>query len=137
MKITDRVIYLAGGFHAQPMYRALRDMLQDRGACVVSRWIDCATPSDDRDAAHYTHWAQVDVDDLFVANTLILYSDQVGSKGGCWVEVGVALAWFEQVIIVGERTNAFTYLPQVTVVRDTAELLDYLSKEDGSNDDPK
>ena len=100
--------------------------------CVTARWIDCKVASDDRDADHYVRWADVEVLDVNAADTLVLFADLVGRKGGCWVEIGMALARGMRIIVVGGRSNVFTYLDEVEHVETEDDLVELLWKSESA-----
>ena len=115
--------YLCAGFSARPYLQQVRDMLIAEGHAVTSRWLDCDVPGDERDHAHYAKWGPIDVEDVNAADIVILFTGLRGRKGGCDVEFGMGLALGKKLVIVGDRTNVFTRLPQVLQVSDAIELL--------------
>ena len=62
-------------------------------------------------------FAEDDFLDVFGANMLIAFSEEPrtggASRGGRHVELGLALAWGKEIIVVGPRENVFHTLPQV------------------------
>jgi hypothetical protein len=67
--------------------------------------------------------ALVDVDDVRRADGLIFFSEDHEGGGGRHVELGLALAWSKNVIVVGQREHIFHRLPQVSVVDQWADAL--------------
>jgi nucleoside 2-deoxyribosyltransferase len=111
-----RRIYLASRFANAEMLRGLRQRLVALDHEVTSSWVDCAVTAEDDarrdvdpDPAERASWARQDLADLLSSDTLVLI-DPSGRRGGCYVEQGYAMAIGLDVIVVGKRTNVFTYL---------------------------
>lgn len=112
----SRRVYLASRYANQAMLREVRGAIEQCGHVVCSSWLDVPVTADE-DARRDTNpdpqerceWALIDVDDLRHADTFVLI-DPSGKRGGCYVELGYALAFDLDCFVVGERTNVFTYL---------------------------
>lgn len=112
----SRSIYLASRFSNADALRSVRDDLEAAGHQVVSSWIDAPVSAAEdarRDAnpdpAERQYWALNDLDDIERADTFVLI-DPSGKRGGCYVELGLAIGADLDCFVVGERTNVFTYL---------------------------
>lgn len=111
-----RKVYLASRYANARMLQSVRRVLVDLGHEVTSTWIDAPVTNDedqrrdiDPDPSERGMWAEKDVADLLRSDTLVLI-DPSGKRGGCYVEQGMAMAYGLDVIVVGQRTNVFTYL---------------------------
>ena len=62
-------------------------------------------------------FAEDDYEDVYNADMLIAFSEAPrtggASRGGRHVELGLALAWGKEVVVVGPRENVFHTLPEV------------------------
>jgi hypothetical protein len=130
-------IYLAARYSRNDEMRGVRDVLTALGHEVTSAWIDqhngeleksftpdVLTAEPDMCA----HYAQIDVDDLAAADTVISFtSADGGGKGGRHIEFGLALGLGKRLIIVGPRENVFHTLPQVEHYPDWSRLVMALS----------
>lgn len=129
-------IYLAARYSRHPEMREVRATLESHGFTVTSRWIDChdgqlkesITPEKlNSDPETCGMYGRVDVDDLISADCVVSYTGNGGGgKGGRYVEFGLAMGLRKRLVIVGPRENIFHCLPEVLVVKDTAELVDWL-----------
>lgn len=111
-----RRIYLTSRFGNAASLRLVRDELERHGHKVTSTWIDVPITAEedarrdlDVDPDERAFWAHRDIVDIFASDTFVLI-DPSGKRGGCYVELGLALAYRLDVIVVGARTNVFTYL---------------------------
>lgn len=121
-------VYLAARYSRAEELRGYRDQLKALGVEVTSRWIDhhdatlekSLTP--EQLAAHPivgAAYAQADIEDLLLSDTLIAFTETGGGKGGRHVELGLGLAKrigggsSYCVIVIGPRENIFTTLPYV------------------------
>ena len=127
-------IYLAARYSRRTELVDYRADLTARGAEVTSRWLNgdhqidnSGTPigesgealvegSSPDGAALREHFAQEDVADVMRADMLIAFTEQprVGpSRGGRWVEFGLAIALGIPMVVIGPRENLFTWLPEI------------------------
>lgn len=105
-------IYVAAPWIHKETARAARDVLVEGGFEVTSRWLDIHTDvqeNDPKKADYLAEQAIHDVTDVNNADILILLN--ISKSEGKAVETGLALAWNKPVILVGERTNIFHWLP--------------------------
>jgi nucleoside 2-deoxyribosyltransferase len=106
-------IYIASFFDTRTRLRPYRDQLWSLGHEVVSSWLDeTAKPAG---MSHDDFWrklAMKDVAEVKSADLLIVDTMDVTPRGGREVELGVALASFQQkqVFIVGPVRNVFHQL---------------------------
>jgi hypothetical protein len=111
---------MASRFGRRFELRRYREDLQRRGHTVTSRWLDL--PSEDPSPEAQAKCAAIDLEDIYRAETLIAFSEAAvrskprkHSRGGRWVEYGLALGTGKPVVLVGPRENVFCHLAQVTV----------------------
>lgn len=113
--------YLAGRYRDQALMREVRNRLVALGHTVISRWIDSTDPDDrpgdeDWETGYAHECAERDLHDISMADMLVLYTGGGPStRGGMYVELGTFLeiAGPQNVVIVGPRTNVFTYHPEI------------------------
>ena len=130
--------YLASRYSRRLELCGYRDQLESAGHVVTSRWLhgshqitDAGMPigpsgeslvegdsgCDSPEAARLrTSFAVEDMVDVFQAGVLIAFTEPPRSgptRGGRHVELGMALASFKRVIVVGHRENIFCWLPGV------------------------
>lgn len=114
-------IYLAAAYTAESRakMRATRTVLEQYSHTVTSRWID-----ELRD----TQQAQglMDFRDLAEADAVVCFTGIPSTSGGFHTEVGLALAWRKQTIIVGERLNVFHHLAEIQWFPSWSAFLDDL-----------
>lgn len=126
-------IYLAARYSRNAEMRGVRDVLQGLGYEVTSRWIDqhggnvlesIVAEQLNADPEAASHYAQVDVDDLARADTVVSFtSEGGGGKGGRHVEFGLALGLCKRIVIVGPREHVFHTLPRVECYPDWPHLV--------------
>lgn len=114
-------IFLAARYSQIDAMKVIRDQIQANGDIVVSRWIDSGesnwmTPEGEKQAAHCPEdqrerWAIADTADVRYCDLLIIFPG--GTRGGKYVEMGMAAAFGKKIIAVGEPENIFYYLPVV------------------------
>ena len=93
---TPHSFYLASGWDSQYKMHDLRSRLEDAtGWTCTSRWID--TP----DNYPPEKACAEDIRDLSTADILII-TDGPSTKGGKWVEFGIALALSKPILIIDE-----------------------------------
>jgi len=122
-------IYLAARYSRRQELSEYATQLRDLGHIVTSTWIDghheASSPHGPRaeqlaDGAERRGWALEDWADLARSDALICFTEQAGPtvlyarvSGGRHVELGIALAWELDVMIVGPRENLYHWLPEV------------------------
>ena len=112
---NSKSVYLASRYRRRKELENYAQDLANQGWEVTSRWVfghhenDCRSP---------TIYALEDWDDLARAQWMMAFTEEPNdhgsySRGGRHVELGMALAWGKNVVIVGPRENVFCHLPQV------------------------
>jgi hypothetical protein len=127
-------VYLAAQYGRKEELKAYRDMFQERGYEVTSRWLD-ETGKDynsalrdhsiaDTDRAFHADRDENDISDsdYFIQFTEEPYGKKYPGTGGRHYETGLARAWGLRLFIVGWRENIFHDLPQFTYCADLEEL---------------
>lgn len=124
-------VYLAARYSRREELCGYVEQLGPLGYAVTSRWLHGANQTDDQGhiigaageravesgsplsgelAAH-------NVADVRRAEILIAFTEHPDAggraRGGRHVELGLALAWGKDVLVVGPRENVFCWLPQV------------------------
>src|SRR3990167_4537398 len=102
-------VYLAAPWKRKDEAKLGKIQLEEAGLEVTSRWIDLVKGEDVIDFKFFEEEAIHDVQDVYRADILILLN--LEKSEGKSAEMGMALAWNKPVIIVGERSNIFHYLP--------------------------
>jgi hypothetical protein len=107
-------IFISGSYRRLSELSDRRSMLEKLGHHVTSRWLDGKHTVDRLDIASFE-----DIEDVLHSDCLILQMEEpsVGYlTGGRWVEMGVALASGERIIVVGEgKENVHTHFPGMDV----------------------
>ncbi len=108
--------YVASRFEDREHARVIRDKLLALNHYVTSRWMEdesqCGSDAD------RVIWAQNDLYDVAMADAILLYEPSHAAgvgKGGRHVEFGYAAAMDKRLYIIGQRSNIFHHLPQVSV----------------------
>jgi hypothetical protein len=122
-----RHVYLASRFERQAELKELACLMWAAGGYVItSRWLDHdggLSVGPGKDSVTAAAWAQKDLDDVTLADTLVLFTDtNPVSRGGSNVELGYALALGKRCIVVGPRVNVFHYGAGVEWVPTLAEF---------------
>lgn len=109
-------VYLASRFSRREEMVRYAEELKARGHEVDARWLTDPhhrVSGRHEDAEFNAGLAEHDYEDISKCDVLILFNDKDGGRGGRYVELGLALAWGKRVMLVGERTNVFTFLGRV------------------------
>ena len=134
-------IYLAGRFSDRVFLCPVRERLVQMGHAVVSHWLDRVDAREPErtwgDSGYAVECAQEDWADLLGADWVILSTEtnSPDTRGGRYVELGIALEWGMRIGLVGPRTNVFTYLPEVEWFATWGKLLDVASQSAPLNKD--
>lgn len=117
-------LYLAAPWDMREQAKEVRTLFQQAGWTVTSNWLDWPNdhePTDDE----LQHEAIADLADIASSDLLVVLNWQARGEetSGKAVETGYALAKGIPVIIVGERSNVFHFLPYVTVVATLKDAL--------------
>jgi nucleoside 2-deoxyribosyltransferase len=114
----DIKIYLAAPWVEREAARAARTQLQDDGYTVTSRWLDVDEAGHQKDnpddEPFYSAQAVNDLQDVARADVVVVLN--LKTSEGKAVETGLAIAWTKPVIIIGEKSNIFHYLPGLPIV---------------------
>ncbi len=131
-------VYLAARFDRKDEMKALSLLLAEIGVECTSRWLDEApSPLGQKNRERFlTDTAQIDADDVFAADTLIRFSDDLSKRvvPSRWCtssrmeETGMAHAWGKKIIIVGGKQSLFDRFTNRVHVQDVAALLKYLRR---------
>lgn len=108
-------IYLASPYERLAELATYADKLRAAGHTVTSRWLLGNKFGVDEETAHHSIKALIcadNLDDIDAADTFLLFTPGT-ERGGCFVEFGYALAKGKQCVVIGPRTNVFTYHLQV------------------------
>lgn len=124
-------IYVAHNFAARSWLPEVMDLIQKAGHRCTSTWV-----VDDAHAktGKMVDSAFVDLRDIDRSACLVLYVDQYGDTPGKgkYFELGYAYAQQKRIILVGSDNHCvFYYLPGITRVENTDELIELLKKERG------
>jgi len=137
-------VYLAGRYDRRLELCGYADELRREGHTVDCRWllgthqlhpspeiVDIPNDSIPMEAAPF---AQDDVEDIFKADTFIVFSERPDShskRGGRHVEFGIALSLRRftsrqppmRLVVIGPRENVFHCLPEIEVYGDWASFM--------------
>ncbi len=130
-------IYLASAFDQRWWLRTIVPVLEERGWTVTSDWVQLTdedmSGNDDLLIGGTLEeiWAERNFNQLHEADTFLLFV-RGHSKGGCWTELGIAIAEGKTCLVVGETKNVFRHLPGVLCVEEAqwVEALDGIRKKD-------
>ena len=117
-------IYVAAPWVRKMEARNVAYAFADAGYDITSRWLWLHGDSED-DHVKATE-AQNDVDDVDAADVLVLVN--LEKSEGKAVETGMALATHKPIVLIGERSNIFHYLPRVVVVSTISQALNALKE---------
>lgn len=131
-------IYLAGRYSIRDQLKEYRDTLRMNGHEVTSRWLDFeddnpdAFPPDDGTASSHAApelrqmVAQMDVDDVKDADAIMLFTSELGRRGGMFVEWGIAIALDKVLVLIGPEINVFQHYPGTLQYNSFEEALDFV-----------
>lgn len=129
-------VYIAASWSRQLEMREVAKTLKIYGVQVTSRWLyEESTRTTDK---FRRACALIDVEDVERAQILIRFSDNLNgdpvpshlATGARHFEMGYAWGLGKPIIVVGERQHAFDFLPNVILLKDVHELINYLSPEE-------
>lgn len=103
-----RIYTAASWAHREEVRKAKRE-LEEAGFFVGARWV---SGHDNFILPHYVY-ADEDLNDVQYADIVLVFTAMPSTTGGLHVETGFALALGKTIVIIGERTNLFHYMPQV------------------------
>lgn len=116
--------YVAAPWDCKPEAKAARTKLEEAGFIVISHWIDLL---DDVAVTekYEQEQAEVDVEDLFNADALVLLNLHKSEGKAC--ETGMSIAAGMPVICIGPRqNNIFLHLPEILQVDTIEEAINLL-----------
>lgn len=142
-------IYLAAKYRRRFELRAVADRFREDGHEVTSQWLDNGEEEADGPAAA----AQMDVDDVLRADTIVFVGEDAGSSntgGGRWFELGLAYAHGKRLLIVLGSTGdgahlgsaatghetVFTSLPQMEVYASIDDVVRILKEPPRPPEEP-
>jgi hypothetical protein len=112
-------VYFAARYSRRAELRSCAADVRAAGGIVTSRWLDTDEPLEDI-RAHpdlVAAAAQRDLQDVGAANVCVSFTEGArarnGGRGGRHVELGVALALGQRLIVVGPPEHVFHCLPGV------------------------
>lgn len=150
-------VYIAGRYSRRLEFCEYKRDLQDLGHVVTSRWLLGGHQIDDQgraigdegearveagDIVLAAKFAQDDVQDVREAQVLLAFTEAPNAggrnRGGRHVELGLALAWCLDIVVVGPRENVFCWLPHVRQI-DTwgADVLRHLGATEEQLEDAR
>ena len=116
----DKTFYLAGSYAKRIEYQSIAaDIERQSGWRCNARWLNGA-----HDSEPMQKCAEDDVEDVKNADALVLVNGK-STRGGMWVELGMALAWEKPVVFLVDAKNkglhicvrpeppVFTWLPHI------------------------
>ncbi len=134
-----KAVYIAAAYHRQEEMKKLSLRIKRLGIHVTSNWLDeTPLPEDPVELKReLTERAQMDTNDIRLADTLIRFSDDLSTPTvpSKWCtasrmeESGMAHAWKKRVIVVGGHQSIFDYLPKRIHLKDVHDLLKYIKEE--------
>lgn len=119
MEATFQHIYLTGPSLRREELRYCGEQLRGLGHVVWGNWLDWSATSDaDAESQRATarRWAMEAWEQLHAADILVCLTDKPGvasSDGAHDVALGIALARFQRVIVVGHPVNLFHLMPTI------------------------
>lgn len=129
-------VYLGAAFSRQAEMRGIADALEVYGVFITSRWL----LEDQKKGTHkylrecaFTDIEDVESSDIFVRFTDDLSLPDVPSSlatGSRMFEMGLAWKAGIPIVVVGGHQPVFDHLPNITHLKDEAELIRYLSSEE-------
>ena len=133
-----RSVYLAAAFWRKAEMKELSLRIKELGVKVTSRWLDEESLPEGKikRKRFLENTAAMDANDVFAADTLIRFSDDLSTKtipsswgtGSRLEECGMAHAWGKKIIVVGEKQSLFDEFPQRIRLKDSKALLKYIRK---------
>lgn len=133
-------IYLAGRYSIRDQLKEHRDTLHMLGHEVTSRWLDFEDENPDQfadeharntDSSHVSaefrkFVAQMDVDDVKAAHVVMLFTNELGRRGGMFVEWGIGIALDKVLVLIGPEINVFQHYPGTLQFNSFKEALDHV-----------
>lgn len=125
-------IYIAAPWDHKAEACAAATQLEAAGHTITKKWWEHPEVAgflrNDDDNDELAIQAVEDISGVWNANVFLLLN-MAPSEGKC-VETGLALAYGTPIIIIGQRSNLFHYLPGIPIVPDVATAIAYISDMD-------
>ena len=121
-------VYIGAPWNCKPQAKEARALLEKEGFEVTSSWIDITENRDKNDPANLPFFqenALRDVTDLLSAWVFLLLN--IHKSEGKAVETGIALASNIPVVMVGEPSNIFHYLP-IPIMSDLPSAIELIKQ---------
>ena len=134
-------IYLAADFARKAEMLEVQKLLVALDHTITSQWIN-----DPENAVGYgiggsnlptdpcLQRAKVDMQNLYDADMLLLFTTGNLSRGGRHTELGMALAWNKSICIIGPPEHVFHWLPSIRQYDNWPTFLLYQFREMFSNE---
>ena len=129
-------IYVAAPLPNKVLARKFANELIFAGFGVTSRWLDRdfsrrKTLDWSASVAIDEEMGAIDVEDVLMADTLVILANEPSSSGGYHVELGIFLgARKTNIIVVGERSNVFYWTEHVRFTHGVEGLVEWLKSPD-------
>lgn len=118
-------VYIAGKWDRREELLQFAFDLHDVGCNIVSTWLWANENEQDE---NYKEYAVRDIKDIGDCDTFILFTGkEVYYRSGHLTELGFALAWGKEVIIIGPRANIFCHL---NIIRHCADIEQFWAEID-------
>jgi len=122
-------LYIASKYPNKDRVALVATQLRDAGFEITSTWhrerYDKDVQLKDVRPNRLKTIAERDLKELSEADALVVYTAGCRrSRGGMWVEMGIALGIGMPVFVIGERVTVFCYLGQVKCYRTVEEFLE-------------
>jgi nucleoside 2-deoxyribosyltransferase len=117
-------VYLAGSWSDRPNIRKYRDLMEARGIFITSRWLDWTgrLPGESREE-ELRRSANVDLQDIDMADGVLIFTGVPSSHGGFHTELGYAIGTRKPVAIIGPRPSNFFQLEAVQQFQDVDDFV--------------
>lgn len=115
-------LYIAASFTEREMARAVKAQAEQRGFVITSRWLNPAEQNHENYGTD-AKFAHMDLEDCCEAHGH-LQLIAPGTRGGRHTELGVALAFNQVIVLVGEREQVFHYHRNCVVTDNVDKALD-------------
>ena len=115
-------VYIAGKWSRREELLAFAFDLHDVGCNITSSWL---WADKEEGEEYYKEYAVRDIEDISKSEVFILFTfaeTELTVRNSRLVELGFALAWLKEVIIIGPRENIFCHLNIVRHCADTDEF---------------
>ena len=111
-------IYLAGRYGRKAEIKEAADILETKGYRIASRWV-YNVGEEPTSIRHRYLEAIRDYHNLAEADIFMAFTEDPESawvRGSRHVEMGLAIAWRKDIIVIGPKENIFCHLPGIMKV---------------------